>query len=75
MSDTYLVLKNGVYGHGVFHVGNDKDAAISAAIAFAEGDTDDHHSWDVVVFETPTDPTLDAVHENIFTTFGKPKRR
>ena len=47
----YVVLKQGVYEHGIFGLFSNKDKAFDAAENLANNDTDSYHTWDV--YELP----------------------
>lgn len=63
----YFVEKKGMYGHGVFWIGNDLEEAKKMADYFAENDQDDYHSYDVFKFQDQKSSTGDAYHEDIYS--------
>lgn len=46
----YYIEKQGVYGHGVFWIGESLEKAVSKANKFAKLDRDNYHSWAVCEF-------------------------
>lgn len=44
---TWVVVKQGIYQHGVYGCEPTEAKAIALAKKLAEADSDDHHSWDV----------------------------
>ena len=65
----YFVEKVGVYGHGVFWIGESVDLAIEVAKDLAEKDSDNYHDWTVYKFNRPSEKEIrgDADHEKIFS--------
>jgi hypothetical protein len=48
---TYFVQKNGIYGHGVFWIGDDVEEGKRQVDAFAGSDFDKYHQWALYEFE------------------------
>jgi len=63
----YFVEKKGMYGHGIFWIGEDLEEAKKMADHFAENDRDDHHSYDVFKFQDQKSSKMDAYHEDVYS--------
>lgn len=42
---TYFVQKNGIYGHGVFWIGDDVGEGVRRVDELADSDFDKYHEW------------------------------
>lgn len=67
-SDMYFLYKVGVYGHGVFWIGDDLDEGKRVAEHAASMDRDDYHEWEIYRFSEQTAFEGDAEHEMVFST-------
>ena len=56
----YVIVKQGVYGHGVYWVGTELEAAKKAADLLAENDIDDYHKWVVSTQDETGSYTLEC---------------
>ncbi len=63
----YFVEKRGMYGHGVFWIGEDLEEAEKMADHFAEIDSDDYHTYDVFIFQDQDCSDRDAYHEVVYS--------
>ncbi|MDP0495703.1 MAG: hypothetical protein Q7Q73_05795 [Verrucomicrobiota bacterium JB024] len=50
----YFLYKEGIYGHGVFWIGNDLDEGKRQADRAATLDKDDYHTWSIFRFAAPS---------------------
>lgn len=74
MSDeTYFIEKHGVYRHGVFWIGTDRQEGESRLVEWAAQDRDDHHHWNLCQFVPPTDADADADHLVLTQLTGQTK--
>jgi hypothetical protein len=48
--DMYFLYKMGVYGHGVFWIGDNLEEGKNAADTAASEDIDDYHEWELCEF-------------------------
>ena len=66
----FFLYKNGVYGHGVFWIGEDMEEGKRAADRAANLDRDDYHDWDLYEFVEPSeddDYEIDHQHKKVYT--------
>lgn len=71
MSDIYYLEKSAVYLHGVFWVGSDLDEGKRQADLAASKDKDDHHRWNILKYQEPsesTDYTTDNMDDVVYST-------
>jgi len=65
----YFLYKEGVYGHGVFWIGDDLEEGRRRADSAANLDIDDYHEWGLYKFIQPTNDTdyeFDPDHEQVY---------
>jgi hypothetical protein len=63
----YFIYKQGVYGHGVFWIGEDLEAGKAEADRLASADEDDYHDWELQKLGASHDPSKDGVNEIVYT--------
>lgn len=65
--DMYFLYKTGVYGHGVFWIGDNLEEGKKAADAAASKDKDDYHEWELHEFtEAGCTYTRDSEHPVVY---------
>lgn len=64
--NTYFIQKEGVYGHGVFWIGEDIEKGKQVCLQLASEDDDDYHRWVLMLFKPDQDATKDPNHTKIF---------
>ena len=64
----YFVEKAGVYSHGVWWIGDDRDEGIKECKHWAKLDSDNYHEWWLCEFSRPTPGNVDPDHLIIFKT-------
>lgn len=63
----FVLIKDAVYQHGVFWIGEDLEEGKRKADRAASLDTDDHHKWKLCEFVEPVRYTTDANHAVVYT--------
>ncbi len=64
----FFIEKVGVYGHGVFWIGESEDIGVLKCIEFSNNDRDNYHSWQLYKFIDQQDFKNDSEHKLIFET-------
>ena len=64
----YFLYKKGIYGHGVFWIGEDLCEGKRQADEHASSDVDDYHTWELYFFKSQDDATCDAEHDLVYTS-------
>jgi len=70
----YLLIKNSIYEHGVFWVGESLTKGTEMANYAANRDSDDYHDWDLCIandITEDTDFTMDANYKITYTGVRK----
>lgn len=60
----FFLHKEGVYGHGVFWIGDDLEQGKQASDVAANLDKDDYHDWVLYKFEKPSGDDYEIDHQN-----------
>lgn len=58
----YYLEKVGVYGHGIYWVGDDLEQGKLETNKFANNDIDDYHNWNLYLFNKENPDTSGIVH-------------